>query len=268
MVKFKVPTKSTYFSSSSCSSLDMFKRIIGRVNFLAKLVGCDIYNPRFTVKNFIFFMTLQILLGFIALNFYSVYIYRKDLVRFCFCLLTLTAGFQGLIKLYTFLYYRSMIVGFVERFEKFLSNFDTDNCNAIFEKWFMIFCHVASCLFASFAFCVFMVYIYPIIYYIIVGEKILHFGYELPWVDWRTTHGYILNFIYVGTHLFVFIFATVACLLITIINLIMSLAHFDVLKYLLDELEELMIKNKKGENSKDIKKYIRLIAQMHLELIE
>jgi hypothetical protein len=268
MVKLKIPTKETYFGSEPLSLLEMFKNMVEKVNWVGKLIGCNIYSKNFSPRTIPFFLLNLTLFGYMALNFYSLYLYRYNLERFFFCLVTLAATMLGPPMIYTFVIHRSEHLDLVARNEKFLSNFNTEASNQIFEKWIVITCHVSALLFVTVLFCSLMIFIYPIIYYLIVGEKVLHFGTELPLVDWTTPLGYFLNFAYVATLVHTYCCAINATLIFTIFYIVVSFGQFELLTHLLENLDELILKNKKGEHNAEIKEQIRLIAQMHVELLE
>lgn len=268
MVKFRVPTKSSYFASESLSSLEMFKIIIKRINFIANIIGCDIFSDDFSVLKFHFLSSVGNLFGFYALSFYDIYLFRTDLVRLCFCLVTVGLGFQGLNKLYTFLVHRPQILNLCDRIEKFLTNFNHHKVNQAFEKWIIIACHVGSLLILTLAGCGFLIFVYPIIYYFFSGEKILHFGFELPMIDWHTNVGYFLNFLYSGSLFYLFIPATIASCFLTLYLIIMSFGQFEVLQVLLEELDEMILAEGNETSSDRIKSHIGLIAEIHNELVE
>lgn len=168
--------------------------------------------------------------------------------------------------MYTFVFHRKKNIDIVERLEKFLSNFNTKEANETFEKWLMITSHIGLFSTIMFGFCTILIFIYPIIFYFIIGEKILHFGFELPWVDWKTLPGYALNFAYCGTLSFLYIIGQIAAVVLSIIYVVVAFGQFELLKVLLDDLNKLAVANKKGKNDEKIQKLIITITQMHNEL--
>jgi hypothetical protein len=116
--------------------------------------------------------------------------------------------------------------------------------------------------------CVILILIYPIIFYLITGERILHFGIEIPFLDWKNSwFAYGFNFGYQCMTLSLFICASIFSMVLVIIFLSNGLAQFDILKMLLDQLNQLAISDRKGENESKILSVIKLITEMHVQLI-
>lgn len=146
MPQLRLPTKSTYFSSNDFSNLELQNLIKARASFVGGLIGCSVFSPNYSVVNVPLVLVLSNLFGFYFLSFYDIYIFRNDLVRCCFCLVTLFIGFQGIFKIYTFLFYRWKVLELKSRAEKFLTNFNTDKTTAVFEYWLIWSCHIGVAL--------------------------------------------------------------------------------------------------------------------------
>lgn len=267
-MKFKFLTKSTYFSSDSISTVEILKKIKWFANVSAYYIGCDVMGADFTIFTLRFFLCIGNLFASYFLNFYNIYLFRDDLARVFFCMVTLAVSFQGVIKLYTFVFHRNKILSLFNRLEKFLTNCNSKRTNKIFEKWLMIMSHIGFFTTVLFLIGSFCLLIYPIAVYFIIGERILHFGFELPLIDWRTTTGYTLNFIYCGTLIYMFMFAQIAVWILNTTFIVVAFGQFEVLKVLLEDLNELAVTNDNGKHNEGIKKMIKTITQMHNELSE
>lgn len=267
-MKLRIPTKLTYFSSNSLSTVQMLRKIVEFSNFIAYFVGCDVLTPNFTVVTIRFFLSVGDMSTIFFVSFYNILEFGDDLVRISFSIITLAGAVQGVIKLYTFVFYRENILNIVDRLEKFLTKFNTQRTNAIFEKWLIITSHIGLVITFLFGFSTFLVLIFPIIFYFITGEKFLHLGIELPWIDWKTTIGYALNFTYDGSILYLYIFSQIPVVFWTVTFVIVAFGQFELLKVFLKDLNELVVTNEKGKNDEKIKQLIKTISQMHNELSE
>jgi hypothetical protein len=268
MVKLEIPKKSTYFSSGKLSPLEMFKNIIERTNFITTFVGFDVFTPSYTPFNRRFILSFVNCLAFIAISLYDIFIFRTDLVRVCFILVTLGFGFQGISKISTFVFSRSKIVDLRDRCERFLTNFNTKETNEMFESWLMISCHIGVSQFALFFACACLFLIYPIIYYLICGEKILHAGNELPLIDWHTSSlGYAANFLYDISLIYLAFFTYVGTCFLNVLFVLMALGQFELLKMMINDLDEMIKSNDNGSKNDAIKKQIKLIVDMHNEVL-
>lgn len=267
-LKLKLPGKEEYFGSKSLSVLESFNQIVLKANNIGKLVGCEIYSEDFSPYNLTFFSVMVLGFGFMVLNGFSLYQYRKDLERFFFCIATFGSALQIIPVVYTFICRQPDNYNLIVRIRKFLTNFNTERSNAAFEKWLIICCHISVTLLIVIVFCIFLVIIYPIVYYFIFGENILHFGFGLPLIDWTTPFGYSINFVFIVFVVSAFLCGTTAKLIFTTIYITMSFGQFDLLEVLLEDLNELILKNQNGENVREIKNSIRVVTQMHDELLE
>jgi hypothetical protein len=267
-MKLKLPSKSTYFKSEKLSPLEMFKKIVIAVNFLARFVGCDVYTSNFSPLKLRFILCLVNCLTFVAMSFYDIFLFRDDLVRSCFCMISLGLGLQGVMKVQTFVFSRQKIFELKDRCETFLVNFNTKATSEMFESWLMISCHVGILLFIMISALSVLFLIHPIIFFFITGEKILHAGFELPGIDWHEPFGYALNFVYDCSLIYTFVFAFVATCFINIFYILIARGQFELLKILLEDVDDMIKANKNGKNDAKIKNQIKLITEMHNELLE
>ena len=116
--------------------------------------------------------------------------------------------------------------------------------------------------------CAILVFINPAVYYMIIGEKVLHFGFILPFIDEHSSIGYSLNFCYHTLQIFIVFNATTATNLYYILLINSAFGQHDALKILLQELDLLSKQNDDRCNDQLIKQYIKEISSIHMELIK
>lgn len=268
MAKLRIPTKVDYFGSNAMSKQDMYAKVIKVINTGAAVIGAGVLGENFTFFNLRFFFTLTNVLGFLTISVYDIYLFADDLFRVCFLLLTLSVLFQALSLLQTFLYKKEKIIEIVNRVRKFLDNCNTPKANEISEKWIMIACHCGLSFAAIYATAFALIMLYPLIYFLMYGEMILHFGYELPMVDWHTAFGYMLNFAYTLMICIIFVIGLATSTAINVVFIAMSFCQFELIQMHLEELDQLIVCNKDGESIARIRKYIGEVTDLHNELVE
>jgi hypothetical protein len=269
MKKLKIPTKSTYFTSDTIAHTQMFEELMQFAMKSAKVVGGHIFDPNFVALNpaFIFAILLQTLTTIITI--YDIYLFRDNLVRCAFCLLTLSAAVQGYAKMYTFVFLRYEILDLRKSTEKLQRNFNTLRTSRIFEDCFLKTAHVGAVLTILFIATAILFTTYPIIYYIVFRERILHFGIELPFLEWQTSWiDYGINFVHQSLCINTFICGSIATIVMGLCFVTNAIAQYDVIGLLLDDLDELAIANEEGSKVDEIKEMIKLIVEMHIELNE
>lgn len=268
MVQFKLPSKATYFASDSLSPLDMFKKILESLSKLAELLGANIFSEDFTPCNPLFIFSLASLFSYIGMALYELHMFAGDLFRVCFLFVSLSVAIQSCCKIYVFVVQRDRILDLIKRIEKFIANFNTEKANQIMEKWLMISAHIGVALVVTLVGSMVLLFIYPLIFYSFTREKILHFGFELPFIDWHTNIGYTLNFFYSGFVLYLFVVGAFLTTFFSTMLIVMSFGQFELIEMLLHEMDAFIKVNDKGQYDDEIKKHIALITDIHNELVE
>jgi len=269
MVKITIPTKSTYFSSNAITHLQMADEILEFAMKWGRLIGAGFFDKDYNKlnKKIIFILILAILTCFI--NTADIYLFRTDSVRCVFCMLTISAQVQGFVKIYTFLWMLQNILNLRKQTEKFHKHYSSLKSSKIFEEKFMIVAHFSAGLTITYISTFIVIAIYPIIYYFITNERILHFGLELPFIDWKCSYiGYGLNFVHQIGLVFVFFCASIACFCIIISFITSGICQFDVLTILIEELNELALANEDDSKNSEICSKIKFLVTTHVNLCE
>lgn len=266
IVKLRIPTTADYFGSSGMSNQDMFAKIIAFVNMMAKVLGSGIFSDNYTPFNLVFLWMFVNVMGHIIMTFHNFYSFGDDLARVCFLMITFLCPVQGLSMMHVFVFRREKIKELLRRIEEFLKKYNTKKVHVTFEKWILLSCHCCLVIAFGIFLCAILIFVYPIVYFFIFGEKIRHFGFELPWMNWRTTIGYSLNFFHSGVITYLFAFALFITVFLSVLIIVMSFGQFELLAMLFDELNDLIAGNENGENGFKIKKSIVEIADNSNEL--
>ena len=175
MLKIKKPSK-TFFFKVDDQADEMFRKALEMTDIFTRRMGCDIFSETFTVKTFLFYALVTNMFLYFIISFYNIYIFRDDLIRSTFCVVTLGMGFQGAIKLYTFIYHRSNMLQLSELiicFQKSVKNLAIKEAleNSVINCFIVGYLVLAPIYIAS----AFIIFMYPIVFYMVFGERILHF---------------------------------------------------------------------------------------------
>lgn len=275
MSVFALPKKTFYFKNESTTPLEMFERAVRIADVAGRPIGCNIFSSNFRSCNFFFVAIIVDLVIYFSISFENIYTFRNDFVRQIFCVATLGMGFQGWIKLLTFnrkrekiLQLESMAKSFNESSVKAHEILEDASALEIFDQWMLLSYNVASFLTVTFIGCAIIVLFYPMIYYALIGEKILHFGFSFPGIDWTTSFGYSINFIFHTIQTFYVINVLLVGCFSSIFFMMNAFARYDVLGKHLDKLSQLALENVNGKNDAKIEKCIKYIVDQHVELFE
>lgn len=266
----KVPTKETYFSSGSITHQQMFSELCEKVMIPSRYLGANIFDKDYYEFNFlILILTFGLLTSTFAINIYDIYLFRKSLVRCVVCFFIFTAAFQSYNKIYTFVFMKQNCIELKEKCESFHQNFRSAKSVEIFEMWMLRAAHVGFFITVMYTIVGVLISVYPMIFYFLLDERILHFGIEIPMLDWKNSWiAYGIKYIHQSTILIAFVTSSIPSISIVVIYISTAFAFFDILSVLLDELDQISIKNEGNKNDKAIKEMIKLITEHHMELIE
>ena len=269
MVAFKLPTKFDYFKTDAITNVEILKKCLNLPNFFAKMLGVDILSSGFSFFSAPFAFTMFNLLLGLAIHIYDLYLFQKDLGRVFFILVTGAAFSQGILRINVVICYRANIYDHLAIAESFLMNSISEAADRIFEKWMLMLCHTSALVAALvFIYCA-AAMAYPIVVYFITGTRILHFGFELPFIDWQNSLiGYGLNFILGCYTIYAVVGVVYLCALLFIFPIIVNLGQFEVIQSLLEVLDKLIIGNENNSNDSQIKSYIKIITESHNDLLE
>jgi hypothetical protein len=133
----------------------------------------------------------------------------------------------------------------------------------------MLFCYnIGSFLMLSFIVCDCVVFCYPMIHFLFVGKKILHFGFSFPGIDWQSPFGYSINFAFHSLQTCYVINVLVFGCFCSMFFILNAFAQYEVLESYLDDLSLLATGNENRKNEMKINACIKKIADEHVKLIQ
>lgn len=269
MWKKLIPKKSFYFKNEKLNSSEMFREMLSRLNSFAKILGANAFTPNYTPLNPIFVTLLFYVVSLTFEQFYSIYRYRNDTGQMILCIITLPSIIQSYVRVYSFIVNRSKLLNIFSFVEEFHKNYNSFENKKVMEEAIMNCCNLCLVLSLIMTVAGVLIIFYPVIYYLIVGHKILHFyGLELMFLDWKTPIGYTLNFINCSLTIVIFIISTILVCIDISICVLNSFAQFNVLRIYLNHLDDLALSKRNEENSKKIKEKIKDIVNLHNFLSE
>jgi odorant receptor len=246
----------------------MFNKIKDAISYVASFVGCHSVTPDYKIFNPIFCLLVIDLVTYLAISFENIYAFSEDFERQVFCVVTLGMGFQGTMQIYTFVFDKKRISELFKQAEAFHKSSQNPKTVEAFEKWMMIAAHVTAFFFVAYLICASLMFSYPAIFYLIVGKKVLHFGFVFPDTDPETLQGYTINFMFHTVQFYAVPVALFVTTCFPIFLMINAFAKFDSLEIEVESLGELVKGIKKNSNDEIIKMSIKTITDEHVKLLE
>ncbi|XP_070497151.1 odorant receptor 67d-like [Chironomus tepperi] len=252
--------------SEQSSNREIFGNAVEFIDRISGMIGCGLLSADFKYVNILLLILILDFVTYIPINIYDVYLFRDDFIRDMFCLVTLGNGFQGGMKLYTFIMQRKNLLKIFSTAEEFVVDMKCKESSDKFKKCLIISCHVVFGLSILFLICAICVLIYPAVVYGFVGERILHFGFILPILDPDATIGYSLNFLHHTLQIYITVIALLTTLNMTVFIIIIALGKYETLCVLINQLN-VLITSKVQDQTKIIEKFTEII-QEHVKIIE
>jgi hypothetical protein len=95
MKLFGLNIRKKYFFPENATFTQMFDESLKLVKNGPKLLGINIFDENHNYFNCLFLILIFDIVTYMGINFYDIYLFRDDMVRDTFCLVTL-----GMVSLY------------------------------------------------------------------------------------------------------------------------------------------------------------------------
>jgi hypothetical protein len=252
--------------SRTSTSLEIFEESINIYSKVGSTFGVPIIGPfKFST---LFVLLIVDMTSYFFDTIYCLWIFRDNLEKFVYCLVTFSFLFQGIAKINTFIGDRKELQELIETFSQ-LHKMIIDKKLKEILKLYMTYGEVSGifCMILYGLVGVIMVS-YPLGVWVLTGEVILPYGFELPGFPPETIIGYIVNYFY---HLIQTYYTAVgfgftdAIYIIFVFNIY---ATVKICHQILDEIDEEIGKLKAGQNSKILDRKILQFINLHQKLIK
>lgn len=268
MWKLKLPSKRTYFSSESYSGLEMYRDMLIKLNYFARIIGCDAFSPEYNSYNRNFMILICFVTTIAIENTFFIYENKKDISQCIFGLIVTLAIVQSFSRVYSFLVRKDKLVDVFYRMDKFYQSYNENWSKEIIEKNVLNSCHVGLFLSLLLILGSFFIIIYPAFMYLAFGQVTLHFGFRLFFIDWTTRLGYAANFFNNILCTLLFCQGTMLVCIDITMCVLCAYSQYDILNVYLEQLNVLITENLNNIHRQKIRKKIELIVDLHNHVIE
>lgn len=248
------------FHNSHTNPSEFYDSLIVIPNMIAKIIGLDVFSENYKVLSWNLFSLIMM----ISVYFYSTVItaleVRSDTGDLIYCLVEGGIGIQGVAKIYTYLVYRKELV-WIHQYTKQLyaeaCNSKTKNMlmDSIFQLKVAIIVMLMCYTFTSTS-----LIIAPMLFSIMTGEKILPFGFYIPYLDHTEWFGYLVNY---SVHIYDTIYVSaedMAADTIYMITLFSAFTQIDLLIISLKEITKMI-----DDNDVDLEIHLTSVINRHRE---
>ncbi|XP_052871773.1 uncharacterized protein LOC128277363 [Anopheles cruzii] len=250
---FRFIPKDTYTGSIVITDLiDSFNRGM----------GVSMFKRDWNLCHLVFVFGNMILTIYLISVFYTGILYRREITKLIFCVSTFGFGIQALVKIIFFVFKRSRVLDLNEvnlRYYKTMLHESERVRRVICENITLSYIVVKGTFYIYLAFVVASLVI-PGLASFFLPERILPFGFILPFVDPDSFVGYVLNYCSqsIAAYYYWRISAGSDCTIV--FNLLTASGQLDGLMTLIDELNDQL---ESGEAPAAIRKKIVKIIQQH-----
>ncbi|XP_058463385.1 odorant receptor 67d-like [Malaya genurostris] len=227
---------------------------------VAKLHGSHIFSSGFTAINRYMVVSSCYMMLFSFMTFITAYEMRNDSEGLIFALVTFGTGIQCLGKLCTFLYFRKNLYWM----HSYTLDLYKEECNPRTKTMLMnrvfLLSVILKTMLVSYVFTSAVMIGVPVFYSWKFGEKILPFGFYVPYVNHDTWSGYLLNYV---VHIIATSYAFSASYGGDGVCIILLMSSFIQIDLLIASLKE--VNQQLEANGKDVGELLKKIIQRHQE---
>uniref|UniRef100_A0A6E8W0K5 Odorant receptor n=1 Tax=Anopheles coluzzii TaxID=1518534 RepID=A0A6E8W0K5_ANOCL len=226
-----------------------------------KSMGVSFFKRKHSFVNFFFIFGISNLVLYVVSVLISSYKSRHDIIKLIYCIATFGFCCQAIMKIYSFIITRQRVVDLYEINHRYYQHMMGQS---IAVK--RVLCDNASLIYIVIKVTV-LVYLLlvitamsiPGLSSIFLADRILPFGFVMPFIDANTLAGYYANY---GIQLIMAIYywiITVGSDITTIYNLLTAYGQLDVLMTITEELNEQLERNESLDTIQD--KIVEIIRQ-------
>lgn len=250
------------FQHSQTEPVEFHDSIIEASNWVASLPGLDIFSEGFSIFRWNTVFGFLSVIVFVLTSVYTALDVRGNAKDLMFCLVTFGMAPHESVKFYTFLGFRDKFI-WLHQYTRTLYR---EECNARTKSIMMdnlfILHVIVKTIFISYSVAYVVMVSLPLVFSMATGEKILPFGFRMPYFDQTTWFGYNSNY---ALHFVLSLYVLSEGMgpdSMFMVLMMSSFTQIDLLKTSLQELSEKI--NKKELNIGNSLKHIINRHQEHL----
>lgn len=249
-----------------------FRKKVLKLNERGRFIGLNVFDGDFKSWNYpLLFLNVNIIVSF-CVSAYSFKIYSDNLDKMVFCFVTFGFLVKAVVQL-------ASIVGQKEKFVKTMKDIeflydifhssDDAEIPKIFKKFNGYVDLSTKLLDITYISTGILSLLYPLVVKLVTGELVLPYGFELPFVDPFSLYGYTLNIVITSLWVTLAIVGFRISDTYFIMTFMPIYAMFDVLHYLIDDLNnsESKIDRDKDNDFQNFDVRKRKIVEIHQKLL-
>lgn len=236
----------------------------------SKVAGAEIWKPAQMLTPASYILLAQ-MVNYFACNFWTVYLYRDDIINFMKVLNSTGIAVQLSIKFFIAIFSKKKLVEMCDMiktdiYQKYDSRAEPEG--EMVYKYAETFHQILKILILMYFSSFVVVGLYPLYFYLVEGELTLLLMIEYPYANWHTTKGFIVT-----TFVHIVVYFTGICGLVLADALfIMYIAHamllIDIFKLHMIQLELLLRDQNGSENKPKIEQKWKQCLQEHQAIAE
>uniref|UniRef100_A0A182FTH4 Uncharacterized protein n=2 Tax=Anopheles albimanus TaxID=7167 RepID=A0A182FTH4_ANOAL len=249
-------------------SIDLYIVNLNWLRWWANFLGLDITEANYK-GNIRTYVAMTAIFIYVFGMWYTVWFYWANWIKLVEAATIYALACQGMVKIYTVYRYHYFFVNMYARLEKFhREQTQHSKNNASLLSNIHRIRQVSKLISLQYSLMCAIYALTPIAVYLYNGEKVLCFGYLLPFTDPDIPLHYFLNVAYQHYVLFV-AWAGFSASESVIVLFVASLAGYvDVLKNTVDEMNECLLRAGYGNDRKEVREKLLEIARLHQRVLE
>ncbi|EDS44805.1 conserved hypothetical protein [Culex quinquefasciatus] len=230
---------------------------------IGKLTNLNVLNKDHQVFTWNLAPVVTGMIVYFYTSFDTAYAVRESTEELIFCLVTIGIGIQGAGRIFTFLIFREKLVWI----HQYTTDLYREECNPRTKSFLMdsvfLLSVVLKVMLTCYAFTSISMDVAPLLFTIVSGEKILPFGFYLPYLDRFTWFGYFSNYV---MHIFMTVYVSSMDMgtdSIYMMTLMSAFTQIDLLKLSLEEMSEMV-----DQKHEDLENFFKKLINRHQEHLQ
>ncbi|KAL9704978.1 hypothetical protein quinque_008496 [Culex quinquefasciatus] len=252
-----------FFQHSFTEPSQFFDSLIVVPSMIGKLTNLNVLNKDHQVFTWNLTPVVTGMIVYFYTSFDTAYAVRESTEELIFCLVTIGIGIQGAGRIFTFLIFREKLVWI----HQYTTDLYREECNPRTKSFLMdsvfLLSVVLKVMLTCYAFTSISMDVAPLLFTIVSGEKILPFGFYLPYLDRFTWFGYFSNYV---MHIFMTVYVSSMDMgtdSIYMMTLMSAFTQIDLLKLSLEEMSEMV-----DQKHEDLENFFKKLINRHQEHLQ
>ncbi|XP_065078599.1 uncharacterized protein LOC135701670 [Ochlerotatus camptorhynchus] len=225
-----------FFQYSYKEPAEFYSHQIKVPNLVSKFSGMDVFSANYKIPNVCVIMSIIYMTVYFCINTTSAYELRHSTEDLINCWITIGIAIQGASKIITFAIFRKKLVWLHQYTEMLYREECNSRTRVLLSKNVFLLSVILKAMLVCYAFTSFSLDFAPLLILAFTGEKMLPFGFHVPFIDRFSLSGYTINYL---VQIVLTVFVSSCDMGPDCIYMLLSMNSFTQIDLIMESLKEL-----------------------------